>query len=74
MKQDMMTDEQVELEINRLWSSESVKLAKKEQNIKYRRRQMMYQLRCMEKRGLQLMEQGIDIDNIEERLFGDNDD
>lgn len=74
MKQDMLTDEQVELEINRLWTSDAVKLAKKEQNIKYRRRQMMYQLRCMEKRGLQLMEQGIDIDNIEERLFGDNDD
>lgn len=30
----------------------------------------MYQLRCMEKRGLQLMEQGIDMENIESVLFG----
>lgn len=67
---DLMTDEQVEQEIKRLWSSEAVKLAKKEQNIKYRRRQMMYQLRCMEKRGQQLMEQGINFENIEEELFG----
>ena len=70
MKPENMTDEQVELEIKRLWTSEAVKLAKKEQQIKYRRRQQMYQLKWMEKRGLQLMDQGIDMDNIEEMLFG----
>lgn len=72
MKPDMMTDDQVELEIKRLWASDAVKLAKKEQQIKYRRKQQMYQLRWMEKRGLALMEQGIDFDNIEEILFGNN--
>lgn len=70
MRDSMLTDEQVELEIARLWSSPEVKLAKKEQNLKYKRRQQMYQLRVMEKRGAELMEQGIDFDNIEEKLFG----
>ena len=66
---EMLTDEQVEMEIKRLWASDAVKLAKKEQQIKYRRRQQLYQLRCMEKRGLELMAQGVDMDNIEEELF-----
>ncbi len=66
---EMLTDEQVEMEIKRLWASDAVKLAKKEQQIKYRRRQQLYQLRCMEKRGMELMAQGVDMDNIEEELF-----
>ena len=70
MAKDWLTDEQVEIEIDRLLHSEAVQLAKKEQRIKLRRRQYMYQLRCMEKRGKQLMEDGIDSDNMEERLFG----
>lgn len=70
-KQSLMTDEEVELEIKRLWASGAVKLAKKEQQIKYRRRQQLYTLRCMEKRGLDLMKNGITLDNIEETLFGD---
>lgn len=71
MARRQWTDEEVEIEIHRLYSSEAVKLAKKEQNIKYRRRQQMWSLQCMEKRGKQLMEMGIDFDNIEARLFGD---
>ena len=71
MARDFMTDEQVEIEIDRLLHSEAVQLAKKEMRIKYKRRQYMYQLRNMEKRGKQLLEDGIDADNIEERLFGD---
>lgn len=67
---DFMTDSQVELEIKRLWESDAVKLAKKEEQIKYKRRQYMYKLRCLEKRGMKLMEQGIDLDNIEDELFG----
>ena len=70
MAREILTDAEVEMEIKRLWSSPEVKLAKKEQNILYRRRQQMYQLRMMEKRGKELMEQGIDFDNIEEKLFG----
>ena len=71
MAKEILTDEMVELEIERLWSSEEVKLAKKEMNIKYKRRQYMYQLRCLEKRGKQLMAEGITMENIEKELFGE---
>lgn len=69
MRKPELTDEQVEMEITRLWETPEVRLAKKEQNLKYKRRQYMYQLQAMERRGAELMEQGIDMDNIEERLF-----
>lgn len=66
-----LTDEQVEQEIERLLNSDDVALAKKEIRIKYKRRQYMYQLRNMEKRGKELSKQGITLDNIEEELFGE---
>lgn len=65
------TDEEVELEIHRLQQSDDVKLAKKEQNIKNRRRQYMWNLQFMEKRGKQLREMGCTFENIEEVLYGD---
>ena len=68
---DFLTDEQVEMEISRLLNSDAVKLAKKETRIKLRRRQYMYGLRTMEKRGKELAKQGITLDNIEARLFGE---
>ena len=71
MAKEWLTDEQVELEIDRLLHSEDVLLAKKEIRIKYKRRQYMYQLRNMEKRGRQLREDGVDLDNIETVMFGD---
>ena len=64
------TDEQVEAEIARLQASEYVKLAKKELNIKNRRRQYMWNLQGMEARGKQLASEGITRENIEDRLFG----
>lgn len=70
MAKDILTDEQVEMEIERLQNSDAVKLAKKEMNIKYKRRQYMYQLRCMEKRGKQLQSEGITLENMEKELFG----
>lgn len=70
MAKDFMTDEQVELEISRLLRSDAVQLAKKEIRIKYKRRQYMYQLRNMEKRGKQLKADGITMENIESELFG----
>ena len=70
MAKDFFTDEQVEQEISRLLSSADVQLAKKEVRIKYKRRQYMYQLRNMEKRGKQLRKDGITMENIEEKLFG----
>ena len=71
MAKDWITDEQVEMEIDRLLNSEEVKLAKKEMRIKYKRRQYMYGLRNMEKRGKELKKQGITLENMEVRLFGE---
>ena len=62
MARDFLTDEQVEKEIDRLHASPLVKLAKKEQRIRYRRRQYLYQLRNLEKRGRDLQEAGITMD------------
>lgn len=66
------TDEQVEAEIARLNSSEFVKLARKEKQIKNRRRQHMWTLQYMEARGKQLASEGITHENMEERLFGES--
>ena len=71
MAREFLSDLEVEQEIDRLLNSEDVKLAKKEQRILYKRRQYMYQLRNLEKRGCQLAEKGITIDNMEMMLFGD---
>ena len=71
MKEEhLKTDYEVEREIERLLNSEDVKLAKKEQRILYKRRQYMYNLRNLEKRGKQLAKQGITVDNMERELFG----
>lgn len=74
MSREFLTDEQVEMEIERLLNSDDVKLAKKETRIKLRRRQYMYSLRTMEKRGKELSKQGITLDNIESELFGETPD
>lgn len=58
-KTTFLTDEQVEAEIARLTKTDAVKLARREQRVKYRRRQVLYQLRALEKRGKQLMAQGV---------------
>ena len=59
-----ITDEQVEIEIQRLRKSEYVKLAKEEQRIRYRRRQYLYCLRQYEKKGKELAESGITIEML----------
>ena len=51
MPRDMLTDEQVEMEIERLSNNDFVKLARAEQREKYKRRQYLYSLRHLEKRG-----------------------
>lgn len=68
MAKDVMTDLQVEMEIERLLASELVLLAKKEQRIKNKRRQYMYSLRCMERRGRELAAQGATLDTLEQML------
>ena len=57
-----LTDEQVEREIERLKQSPLVALARREQRLKYRRRQALYQLRDLEKKGAALMKAGITMD------------
>ena len=59
MKNNTLTDEQVEREIERLLNSDLVKLAKKEEMIRFRRRQYLYKLRGYEKKGKELMAAGI---------------
>lgn len=59
-----LTDEQVEKEIERLIDSPLVKLARKEMRIKYKRRQQLYSLRNLEKRGRELQKAGITIEML----------
>ena len=54
-----LTDEQVEREIERLNASEAVALARRKARLQYRRRQYLYQLRDLEKKGKALLEAGI---------------
>ena len=53
-----LSDEMVEEEIARLTQSPYVRLARAEQRAKYRRRQYLYQLRDLEKRGKKLESEG----------------
>lgn len=69
MKTPFITDAEVEQEIERLNKSPLVALAKREQAIKYKRRQYLYKLRGLEKRGQELAEKGWDLDSLE--CFGD---
>ena len=70
MAKRQWTDEEVEIEIHRLQQSDDVKLAKREQNIKNRRRQQMWTLQFLEKRGKQLRSMGVTAENMEAVLFG----
>lgn len=65
MAKTYLTDEQVEAEIEKLKKSEFVKLAKKEEQIRYRRRQYLYGLRQYEKKGKELAKSGITIEMLE---------
>lgn len=66
MAREIMTDEAVEEEILRLQTSPHVKLARREEAIRTRRRQYMYQLRMYEKKGKALEAQGITLEELEE--------
>ena len=67
-KREYLTEAQVETEIARLLNSDLVKLAKKEERLRYKRRQYLYCLRVYERRGKELSEQGYTIENLEEQL------
>ena len=62
--QNYIPDDQLDAEIERLTNSEAVKLARLEQRIAYKKRQYLYQLRWYEKRGLNLMENGVTMDSL----------
>ena len=61
----ILTNEAYKAEIERLKASENVKLARKEQRLKYKQRQFLYQLRNLEKRGKALAAQGYTLQNLE---------
>jgi SOS response regulatory protein OraA/RecX len=65
MHNNWLTDEAVEAEIARLQESDFVKLARKEMRLKYKRRQILYNLRNLDKRGKELAKAGITPENIE---------
>ena len=61
---EFITDEMVEEEISRLQKSPYVKLARKEERIRYARRQYLYTLRMYEKKGKQLEADGITMEML----------
>ena len=65
-----LTDEQVELEIKKLQDSPLVKLARKEERIRYVRRQYLYTLRQYEKKGKELAKSGITMEILERLASG----
>ncbi len=73
MAREFLTDEAVEEEIERLQHSPLVALARKEERIRYRRRQYMYQLRNYEKKGRQLVADGITMEYLNELADVDSD-
>lgn len=72
MPKDIITDNQVEREIARLLESPYVKLAKREEQIRQRRRRYMYDLRCLEKKGKKLEEAGITLEMLEDGCMDDD--
>ena len=66
MAQVNLTDEQVEQEIEWLQQSPYVKLANKERRVRTRRRQYLYGLRQLEKKGKELAAAGFTMENLED--------
>lgn len=69
-RRDYLTDEEVEQEIERLLESPDVKLAKKDEYVKNRRRQYLYSLRSYEKKGKELAKAGITMRLLDSMLKG----
>ena len=67
-----LTDAQVEAEIERLRNSEAVALARRKQRLEYRRRQFLYQLRDLEKKGKALLAAGLTREVLD-GMYGDCD-
>jgi hypothetical protein len=67
MEREAFTETEIE-EIERLKRSEAVRLARAEQRIKYRRRQYLYTLRNLERRGIELLANGWTVEAAEAEL------
>ena len=65
MAKEFLSDEQVEREIERLTKSPMVALARREQRLRYKRRQYLYQLRDLEKKGVALTKAGITMEVLD---------
>lgn len=61
-----LSDEEVEFEIERLLRFDYVKLARQEANIRNARRNLLYNLRCLEKKGRMLADMGWSPDMADE--------
>lgn len=68
MAREVLTDAQVEKEVERLKNSQFVKLAQKEIRLKYKRRAWLYNLRSLEKRGQQLAAEGETLESLENKI------
>ena len=68
-----LTDVEVEKEIERLSQSDLVALARREARLKYKRRQFLYQLRDLEKKGKALVEAGITREVLD-AMYSENND
>lgn len=64
MKENL-TDEMIEEEIERLQDSPYVKLARREMRLRYKRRQTLYNLRNLEKKGKELDSAGITLEILD---------
>mgnify|MGYP003315705964 CR=1 FL=1 len=69
MRNDVLTDAQVDTEIERLNASPLVKLARKERSVRYARRRYLYDLRRLEQRGKQLADAGYTLESLEALLI-----
>ena len=66
MAKEYIPDDMLDEEILRLQNSHHVKLARREENIRNRKRNYMYQLLMYEKKGKALEAQGITLESLEE--------
>lgn len=65
---EFLTEEDVEKEIARLAATYEVQLARRELRLKYKHIHQLCTLRDLEKRGKELKEAGITLENIDEMM------
>ena len=69
MRNAILTDAQVDTEIERLNASPLVKLARKERSVRYARRRYLYDLRRLEQRGKELADQGYTLESLDSLII-----